>query len=86
MLARFATRSWVIKERCSTTALTIVGLSVREATETRCTRSSLDYLRLEAWIERPVLPLSVTALPTKMVSARRQRYLGRGQRVQQHLP
>ena len=86
MLARFATRIWVIKERCSTTDLTIVGLSVREATETRCTRSSLEYLRLEAWIERPVLPLSVTALPTKLVSARRQRYLGRGQRVQQHLP
>ena len=81
MLARFSVRSWVIKERHPMTALTIVGLSVREAMETRCMRSSLACLRLEAWIERPVLPLSVPALLTKVVPTRRQRYLSRGQRV-----
>ena len=81
MLARFFVRRWVINERHPTTSFTIVGLLVREATETRCMRSYLACLRLEAWIEKPVLPLSVPELLTKVVPTRRQRYLSRGQRV-----
>ena len=63
--AHFAACRREMVERRITTASTSGGLSVREAMDRRCVRSSLACWRREAWAEHLERPLSAATLPSE---------------------